>query len=943
MIGKKLAHYEITSQIGKGGMGEVYQAKDTKLGRDVAIKVLPEEFAFDPNRVTRFQREAKLLASLNHPNIAAIHGLEESDDTHFLVMELIPGDTLADRIKAGAIPVEESLKLALQITEALEAAHEKGVIHRDLKPANIKVTPEGKVKVLDFGLAKAFTGDETDVNLTDSPTLSEAATRQGVILGTAAYMSPEQARGKAVDKRADIWAFGVVLYEMLAGKALFAGEDITSTLARVLERKPDFSTLPDNLHYRVRLLLERCLKKEPKNRYSGINDARVDIQEVLADPEGANTWQVSGMESRSRQRSTTTWAALTVFLIAVSGAIGWYLKPSPPPEPKRVMRFTYELPEGQLFNRGEDGGFDIHLAVSPDGERFVYGTTEGLYLRSMDTLDATLISGTDGFSGQPQFSPDGQWICYWSASEKKLKKVAVGGGAAAVLCDTGIAVNGISWEPDNSILYSDIMNGGIKRISANSGTPEILIKEDLTGIAKKEGNGYPVFPGLLPDGKTLLFTRAWSTNPADWQMVAQSLESGDCKSLVEGAIAGRYLPNGHLLYALYESNALDVSDLIAVPFNPETLEVTGGQVLLFEGLSAGAVSQSGTLIYVSRPADTAGSAGQTASDADSLVWVDLEGHEDPIGAPPNIYKNPRISPDGMKVAIYFVSGSNQDIWVWDFVRETMSRLTTSEANDLTPLWTPDGRKIAFCSMREAAAANGGIGGIFLKAADGTGEVEFLGSVKNRMIFPGTWSADGKSLVAAEYDLSGAGSLSSPHFEISMFSMEGDHERAPLIEGNFTQSFPRISPDGKWIAYSSDKSGRHEVYVRPFPDVNKEWLVSNSGGSCPLWSPDGKKLYYIAGGDAVEAVMEVAVETESVFNPGKPRLLFHGRYRGPGEQGGGGAPWDIHPDGKRFLMIKPPGVDTEATQDQKPEAPKPQPKIHIVVNWFEELKELVPVE
>ena len=381
MIEKTLAHYEITAEIGKGGMGEVYQAKDTKLGRDVAIKVLPEEFARDHDRLARFQREAKLLAALNHPNIAAIYGLEDSGGTHFLVMELIEGDTLADRIKRGPIPVEEVLKLALQMAEALEAAHEKGVIHRDLKPANIKVTPEGKVKVLDFGLAKAFAGEQAEMVLSDSPTISVAATQQGIILGTAAYMSPEQARGKAVGKRTDIWAFGVVLYEMLAGKALFAGEDITSTLARVLERKPDFSTLPDNLHYRVRLLLERCLKKEPKNRYSGISDARVDIQEVLADPEGANTWQVSGMDSRTRQRSTTTWAALTVFLIAVSGTIIWSLKPIPPPQ---VIRFDYDLPGGRQLNFTEALRFGHTLAVSTDGSKFAFSTSEGIYLRSVE-------------------------------------------------------------------------------------------------------------------------------------------------------------------------------------------------------------------------------------------------------------------------------------------------------------------------------------------------------------------------------------------------------------------------------------------------------------------------------------------------------------------------------------------------------------------------------
>ncbi len=388
MIGKTLAHYEITSLLGKGGMGEVYQAKDLKLGRDVAIKILPDEFALDADRVARFQREAKLLASLNHPNIAAIYGLEESEGTNFLVMELVEGETLADRIKRGPIPVEEALKLALQITEALEAAHEKGVIHRDLKPANIKVTPDGKVKVLDFGLAKAFAEDQGEMKPLDSPTISDAATQKGVILGTAAYMSPEQAKGKSVDKRADIWAFGVVLFEMLTGKPLFQGEDTTSTLARVLEREPDYSSLNPNLHPRIRFLLERCLEKNPKNRYHDIADARVDIQKVLSDPNGVFEQPVTAVEAKPKLRQTLAWAAMTLVLIVIAGLAVWMLKPTPPPEPKRVMRFEYELPAGQLFNRDLTGAAQYQIAVSPDGSQFVYSTTDGLYLRSMNELNA---------------------------------------------------------------------------------------------------------------------------------------------------------------------------------------------------------------------------------------------------------------------------------------------------------------------------------------------------------------------------------------------------------------------------------------------------------------------------------------------------------------------------------------------------------------------------
>jgi len=422
MIGKTLGHYQITSQLGKGGMGEVFQAKDQVLGRDVAIKVLPEEFARDADRVARFQREAKLLASLNHPNIAAIHGLEESGGTNFLVLELVEGETLADQIKKGPIPVEESLKLALQIAEALEAAHEKGVIHRDLKPVNIKVTPEGKVKVLDFGLAKAFAGEQAELNLSNSPTLSHAATQQGVILGTAAYMSPEQAKGKTVDKRADIWAFGVVLFEMLTGRQLLTGDTVSETLAALLLREPDFSTLPPNLHPRIRLLLERCLEKESKNRYHDIADVRVDIQKVLTDPSGLMAQPFIAQAPRTKLRTILPWLAAGLGIIVVGAAI-WNLRK---PEPRQVMRFYHDLPEGQQFSNLDRNA----LAVSPDGKQIVYGTSKGLYIRSVNELAAKLISGTEGNAENPFFSPDGKWIGYFSVTDGKLDRCNLADPAA---------------------------------------------------------------------------------------------------------------------------------------------------------------------------------------------------------------------------------------------------------------------------------------------------------------------------------------------------------------------------------------------------------------------------------------------------------------------------------------------------------------------------------
>jgi Tol biopolymer transport system component len=900
MIGKTLGHYQIISELGKGGMGEVYQAKDQKLGRDVAIKVLPDEFARDADRVVRFQREAKVLASLNHPNIAAIYGLEESGGTNFLVLELVEGETLAEQLKRGPIPVEQSLKLALQIAEALEAAHEKGIIHRDLKPANIKVTPDGKVKVLDFGLAKAFGGDGEKVNLSNSPTLSDAATRQGVILGTAAYMSPEQARGESVDKRADVWAFGCVLFEMLTGRTTFEGRTVTDVLASVIKIEPAWNQLPSNLHPRIRLLLERCLEKESKNRYHDIADVRVDIQEALTDPSGVLVLPAAAAESQSKSRMLLPWIAVAMVLTAiVAGAAVWKLKP---PEPRRVMRFTHELPEGQQFIPG----LGLRLCVSRDGGQFVYVTTNGLYLRSLEALDARLIAGTDKDSTQPFFSPDGQWIGYWCASDRKLKKIAVSGGAPAVLCETGPLFYGASWYSDDMILYGDALTG-IMRISASGGTPEILIK---TNPADKEV-GSPILPQMLPDGKTLLYTGALDTNLANMKIVMQSLESGKRKVLLRSGLAPWYLPTGHIIFIQANNNT---GSLFAIPFNLDRLETTGGAVPIIEGIADAAVSRSGTLIYVPLPKAAAESKDATSSRC-TLVWVNRQGKEELLAAAPNEYGPFKISPDGTRVALTIGNDNSQDIWIWELTRGTKTRLTFREGEDIWPLWTPDGQRIVYQSGAD----------INWKAADGSGEVEKLASWPNAP-GPFTWSKDGKILLTWELNLSGLQS------DIGMMSMEGDHARKPLLQEKYCEDHPQISPDGRWLAYASNESGQSEVYVRPFPEINKgRWPISTSGGSGPLWSPDGKELFYRNG----ESVMAVPVETGPLFKAGKVKELFRGNYVSTNVGSIILPMWDISPDGKRFLMMKQPGSTGAAPTTAVLR------KINIILNWSEELKQRVP--
>jgi serine/threonine protein kinase len=893
MIGKTLVHYEITAEIGKGGMGEVYQAKDTKLGRDVAIKVLPEEFALDTDRVARFQREAKLLASLNHPNIAAIYGLEESDGTHFLVMELIEGDTLSDRIKSGPIPVEEALKLALQMAEALEAAHEKGVIHRDLKPANIKVTPDGNVKILDFGLAKAYAGDQENMSPMDSPTISAAATQQGVILGTAAYMSPEQARGKPVDRRADIWAFGVVLYEMLTGKTAFQGEDVSVTLASVITSDANLTLLPPNIHPRVREVINRCLQKESKKRYSGISDVQYEIEQALSDPSGILVEPVTTVKPTKKLRVGLSWVAGALILgLIIAGVAVWKLKP---PEPRSVWRFDYNLPEGQELDlRGP--GF---LAISPDGSQLVYITPSGLSLLSGNERIPRLIAGTDDSPRGPFFSPDGQSIGYWSQNDGKLKRIGIQGGTPIPLCDVQ-AFAGAIWCADDSIIYN-VGVGSIKRVSASGGTPETLMEgERIVG------------PQPLPDGKSLLFT---DVSHQQNMVVVYSLDSGEKTELFPGSNA-RYLPTGHLVYSLYP----EINTLIAVAFDPDTLEVSGGHISIEEGVGRNyAISDSGNLIYV---LELTGSSVSPITN--QLVWVDRKGNVEPLAAEPDVYQFCKISPDGTKVALAIGPAGNHDIYIWDLNREVRTKFTFDEGDDFFPLWTPDSKRIVFYSSR-------GEHGLFSKAVDFTGKIEKLGSVQDLRLYPWSWSKDGNILVLTK--------AKAPVSDIAMLSMKGDREIKPLLQEDYVEAYPQISPDGKWMAYQSNEDGQTEIYVRPFPDIESRGrqMISSGGGHSPLWSSDGRELFYRNG----DATMAVPVETDPTFNAGKQETLFRVMsYYVNTNTGFQHIPWDIHPKSNKFLMIKSATVTNEgSSEDSTTETPR---KINIVLNFFEELKQKVPI-
>jgi len=892
MIGKTLSHYKVLEKIGQGGMGEVYRAEDTNLSREVAIKVLPEQFTKDPQRLARFEREAKLLASLNHPNIAAIHSFEHADDVHFLVLELVPGETLAERVAKGPVPVEEALEVCRQIAEGVEAAHEKGVIHRDLKPANVKVTPEGKVKILDFGLAKAFEAETPVTDISQSPTLTEEMTRAGVILGTAAYMSPEQAKGKPVDKRADIFAFGALLYELLTGKRAFEGETITETIAKVLESEPEWELLPENTPWTIRTLLRRCLTKVVDDRLDGIGNVRTEIKLALQEPATQSPTGVASAAQPAQQRWAMT-AGLVVLTVVVTGLVFWlFIQPSSPEQSLNRFVITPSPPVVLASVLSSE------VAISPDGRQLVYrGVGEGgsqLYLRSLDDFVDRPIPGTANPGGTVFFSPDGKSIGFFLGG--KLKKTSLAGGSPITLCDALSGFRSGDWFENTIVFAANLESGqGLYRVSANGGEPEMLAT-----VNRDEGELQYGLPDFLPDGKDLLFTIQFSTG---FQTALLSLETGERKVVLENSRQAYYLPTGHLIY---EQGG--TGNLMAAPVDLAALEITGDSVQIVQGvrqLPGGhvdyAISDNGTLIYV--PSTSTGGLDRT------LVWVDREGQEEPLAAEPQGYETPRISPDGSRLAITIVGSGGSDVWIYDLEREIPTRFTFDPAEDHYPLWTPDGQRIVFDSGRVGAAGHN----LFWKAADGTGQVERLTtSPINQTAY--SFSPDGKRLVFGETVASR---------DLQVLSMEGERTWQPLFQSQFSERQGMISPDGHWIAYQSNESGRGEVYVRPFPNVEEgKWQISGDGGTEPVWAPRGQELFYRNG----EAMMVVGIKTEPTFTAGSPVVLFTGRHTSNVAV----ANYDISPDGQRFFMIKE--GDLAETQGQ----------INVVLNWFEELKERVPV-
>jgi Tol biopolymer transport system component len=905
--GTKLGPYEIVGPLGAGGMGEVYRARDAKLGREVALKVLPEAFARDAESMARFQREAKVLASLNHPRIAAIHGLEDSGSTHALVMELVEGPTLADRIRSSPLPIDEALRIAKQICEALEYAHERGVVHRDLKPANAKVTNDDSVKILDFGLAKAIESKAASTDSSDSPTISQMATKPGMLLGTPAYMSPEQAAGKTVDRRADIWAFGCVLYEMLTGKKTFRGESVADTLAAVLRAEPDWSLLPVTAPTRVGVLLQRCLQKDPRQRLQSIGDARIAIDEILSGaPDPAARTQISAPLWR---RALPLALASLLFIVLLPIAFVYFREKSP--APVLPMRFEIPLPEATTYTSGA-------VSLAPDGRNFAFiatgpDGTDRLWIRALDTLEMRVLEGTEGASGYPIWSPDSRRLAF--SAQGKLKKIEASGGPPVTLCDTQIAWGG-TWTRDDKIVFGAIP--GTMQVSGSGGA----VTPITTG-------GNTITPSFLPDGRRFVYWAGTGGSGAD----NDGIHLGSLDGKLNQQQSGKLLPEysaiaysassdssatGYLVFVRIFVRGSPFGTLMAQPFDNRRLELTDEAVPIAERVSVTSFSVSGpnVLVYASGE-EAAATAGPPGDIVGQITWFDRQGKSLGTVGDPGVYHTLALSPDGRRLAFDRIDPQNpansadRNIWLYDLARGVTTRGTFDPDWDSNPIWSPDGKHIAFASNR------GGQFALYQKSSNLAGEDELLFKSGNHN-YPGDWSPDGRFLLY---------SSGVPSQEwILPLAGTADRKPFPLAKSDFSEEAGRFSPDGRWVVYQSNESGKDEIYVRPFDassagansslDGNSgggKWLVSNGGGTAPLWRSNGKEIFYLSA-DRMATVVEVS--TSGGFQAGVPKALFK-------------VPpsvlfWDASSDGKRFLIpVRSAGS-----------AP---PKFVVVLNWQVGLK------
>jgi Tol biopolymer transport system component len=897
--GRRLGPYEILSSVGAGGMGEVYRARDTRLDRIVAIKVLPTHLADRSELRERFEREARTIASLNHPHICTLFDIGQQDGIDYLVMEYLEGETLAQRLLKGSLPLDQVLQYAIEISDALDKAHRKGVTHRDLKPGNIMITKSG-TKLLDFGLAKLKQEvAPANVQLSQIATADDPLTAKGTIVGTLQYMAPEQLEGKEVDARTDIFAFGAVVYEMATGKKCFEGKSQASLIGAILkDDPPPISSLQPMTPPALDRIVKKCLAKEPDERWHAAKDLCDELKwiaEAGSQVTLAPTAAIKGVRAHGWRGLILSVGAF--LLVAVASLVTWNLRPSPSPQP--VTRTVINLPVGQQLP-GLDSGPAV--ALSPDGTHLAYvarqGVTQQLYLRPMDSLEARPVVGTEGAIG-PFFSPNGQWVGFFAGG--KLMKVLVSGGAALTLGDAGATPRGASWSRLGMIAFAPTTVSALLQVSDAGGTPQPLTRLEKGDVAHR-------WPEFLPGGKAVLFAAGPNAiNFTNARLAVQPVGTGERRNLVQGGMSPRYAPSGHLVYAQGGS-------LMAVPFDPHRLAVTGTAVPVAEGVLQSpttgdaqySFSTTGSLVYV---------PGGIQTTQSRMVWVSRNGAEQPVAAPARAYQNPRLSPDGRRVAVTITEQESQ-IWLYDLSRETLTRLTFEGNNNLVPVWTPDGKHIVFESNKEGSS------NLFWQLADGSGGLERL-TTSEHIHVPSSWSRDGQLLAFIEIN-------PTTQRDIWVLQMGGPspgsgqvHKAQPFLRTAFTESAPRFSPDARWLAYVSDESGRFEVYVQPYPGPGGKSQISTEGGTEPVWNPNGRELFYRNG----DKMMAVDIATQPGFAAGKPRMLFEGHYAPTPATS---ANYEVTPDGQQFLMLKP--------NEQAQAAPT---QINIVLNWFEELKQKVP--
>ena len=854
-------------------MGEVYRARDTKLNRDVALKVLPEIFALDADRLARFRREAQVLASLNHPHIAAIYGFEDQSDIHALVLELVEGPTLADRIAQGPLPIDEVLQIAKQIAEALEAAHEQGVIHRDLKPANIKLTASGKAKVLDFGLAKMLETEVSAASVSMSPTIGVQATYAGVILGTAAYMSPEQARGKALTQRTDIWSFGCVLYEMLTGRQAFeAGETVSDAVAAILTREPDWTLLPAGVPAGVRTVLRRCLQKSSDRRLHSIADARIELEDSSdALPPAASTI-VAPARAVPLWRRGLPWAVAALAIAAAAAAL--WRAPSGSSAPRAVIKLELNLPQKlELF-----AGSTRSVAVSPDGTRVAFvGAINGsrqVYLRPLDKYEAVALRGSDGATAC-FFSPDGRSIALVTAAGV-LKTIALSDGLTVTVTDNVNFLYGAAWLPDDRIVF--VRSAALWQIPRTGGpaTP-------LTMLGGAKNDALHAWPAALPDGKTLLF----GVESGDvWRVDAMTLATGERRTIVERGSVPLYAASGHLVF-------LRDDQMFAAPFDASRVQVTGpaapaldSQAALAPGVPIFDLSKSGTVVY------------SPSAAVSRLMWVTRQGIEAPVNDVLRTYTNPRIAPDGNRIAV-----QSGDLWTQDVARATYTHLASTDIQAGSfQIWTADGRKVMYRTST----------GIHIRDADGGGDPLLIAGT-TEWDYPASVTADGETLIFLR-------SSQETSFDIYELSLKDPLKLRTVLKTPAYEGGVQLSPDGHWLVYVSNDSGQNEIYLRPYHGADRRWPVSTQGGTQPKWNPNGKEIFYRNG----NKMMAVDVSAMANVTLSPPRVLFEATYAfGTGITI---ANYDVTRDGQRFLMVK-----NESGAG----------RLNIILNWFEDLARVAP--